>query len=112
LTFHFDFGLDHPVHGGYGWGSPTPRRRSNCQTKKLKYQSIYVETSVLNKCQCSFYCALFTLHVLLRTEVSTYIDWYMRNRMHNPMIKIKIWLWATLGARNQDELAYRPSVAM
>jgi hypothetical protein len=26
----------HPVQGGYGWGSPTPRRRSNCQTKKLK----------------------------------------------------------------------------
>jgi hypothetical protein len=26
LTFDFDFRLDHPVHGGYGWGSPTPRR--------------------------------------------------------------------------------------
>jgi hypothetical protein len=37
LTFDFDFGLDHAVHEGYGWGSPTPRRRSNCQTKKLKY---------------------------------------------------------------------------
>jgi hypothetical protein len=36
LTFHFDFGLEHPVHGRYGWGRPTPRRRSNCQTKKLK----------------------------------------------------------------------------
>jgi hypothetical protein len=36
FTFDFDFGLDHPVHGGYGSGSPTPRRRSNCQTKKLK----------------------------------------------------------------------------
>jgi hypothetical protein len=24
---------------------------------------IYVETSVRNKCRCSFYCALFTLHV-------------------------------------------------
>jgi hypothetical protein len=36
LTSDFDIGLDHPVHGGYGWGSPTPRRRSNCQTKKLK----------------------------------------------------------------------------
>jgi hypothetical protein len=34
-TFDFDFGLDHPVHGGYERGSPTPRRR-NCQTKKLK----------------------------------------------------------------------------
>jgi hypothetical protein len=36
VTLTFYFGLDHPVHGGYGWGSPTPRRRSNCQTKKLK----------------------------------------------------------------------------
>jgi hypothetical protein len=36
VTLTVDFGLDHPVHEGYGWGSPTPRRRSNCQTKKLK----------------------------------------------------------------------------
>jgi hypothetical protein len=27
LTFDFDFRLDHPVHGGYGWESPTLRRR-------------------------------------------------------------------------------------
>jgi hypothetical protein len=27
------------------------------------YQSIYIETSVCNKCRCSFYCALLTLHV-------------------------------------------------
>jgi hypothetical protein len=26
LAFDFDFGLDHPIHGGYGRGSPTPRR--------------------------------------------------------------------------------------
>jgi hypothetical protein len=25
--------------------------------------SIYIETSVRNKCRCSFYCALLTLHV-------------------------------------------------
>jgi hypothetical protein len=25
---------------------------------------IYIETSVRNKCRCSFYCALLTLHVL------------------------------------------------
>jgi hypothetical protein len=24
---------------------------------------IYIETSVRNKCRCSFYCALLTLHV-------------------------------------------------
>jgi hypothetical protein len=27
------------------------------------YQPVYVETSVRNKCRCSFYCALLTLHV-------------------------------------------------
>jgi hypothetical protein len=27
------------------------------------YQPIYIETSVRNKCRCSFYCALLTLHV-------------------------------------------------
>jgi hypothetical protein len=27
LTFDFDFGLDHPVDGGYGWGRPTWRRK-------------------------------------------------------------------------------------
>jgi hypothetical protein len=27
------------------------------------YQSIYIETSVRNKCWCSFYCALLSLHV-------------------------------------------------
>jgi hypothetical protein len=27
LTFDFDFGLDHSVHGGYGRGSPTLRRK-------------------------------------------------------------------------------------
>jgi hypothetical protein len=27
LTLDFDFGLDRPVHGGYGRGSPTQRRK-------------------------------------------------------------------------------------
>jgi hypothetical protein len=27
LTFDFDFQLDDLVHGGNGWGSPTPRRK-------------------------------------------------------------------------------------
>jgi hypothetical protein len=30
------------------------------------YQSIYIETSVRNKCRCSFYCALLTLHVVFQ----------------------------------------------
>jgi hypothetical protein len=27
LTFDFDFGLDHLVHGGYGSGNPTQKRK-------------------------------------------------------------------------------------
>jgi hypothetical protein len=27
FNFDFDFRLDHPVHGGYGRGCPTPRRQ-------------------------------------------------------------------------------------
>jgi hypothetical protein len=41
--------------------------------------NLYIETSVRNKCRCSFYCALLTLHVSAP---------YTRNRMHNPIIKI------------------------
>jgi hypothetical protein len=32
-------------------------------TKLIFIQSIYIETSVRNKCRCSLYCALLTLHV-------------------------------------------------
>jgi hypothetical protein len=31
--------------------------------RQMERLSIYIETSVSNKCRCSFYCALFTLHV-------------------------------------------------
>jgi hypothetical protein len=34
------------------------------EAKAYFCQSIYIETSVRNKCRCSFYCALLTLHVL------------------------------------------------
>jgi hypothetical protein len=30
---------------------------------EFRVQSVYIETSVRNKCRCSFYCALLTLHV-------------------------------------------------
>jgi hypothetical protein len=36
----------------------------------VTFQPIYVETSVRNKCRCSFYCALLTLHV--STDPLTY----------------------------------------
>jgi hypothetical protein len=63
----------------------------------LSDQLIYVlvETSVRNKCRCSFYCALLTLHVsapvighlqvVCNTKNSKAVTVY---RMHNPMIKI------------------------
>jgi hypothetical protein len=34
-----------------------------CFKNLSKFHSIYIETSVRNKCRSSFYCALFTLHV-------------------------------------------------
>jgi hypothetical protein len=38
LVFYFDLGLVHPVHGGYGWGSPTPRRKKVIvKQRKLKF---------------------------------------------------------------------------
>jgi hypothetical protein len=37
LTFDFDFGLVHPVHGRYGWGRPTWRRKkATVKQRKLK----------------------------------------------------------------------------
>jgi hypothetical protein len=27
MALTFDFGLDHLIHEGYGWGRPTPRRK-------------------------------------------------------------------------------------
>jgi hypothetical protein len=36
-TFNFDLGLDHPVHGEYGWGRPTWRRKKvTAKQRKLK----------------------------------------------------------------------------
>jgi hypothetical protein len=51
----------------------------------------------------------------LRSEVSIYIGWYTRNRMHNPMIKIKIilFLGSKVGrVRRADNLTaiYEPTV--
>jgi hypothetical protein len=54
--------------------------------------SIYIETAVRNKCRCSFYCALLTLHVSsligghLQVVLHILID-TRANRMHNPVIK-------------------------
>jgi hypothetical protein len=39
-------------------------RLSLLRTNDHKQISIYIETSVRNKCRWSFYCALLTLHVL------------------------------------------------
>jgi hypothetical protein len=37
LAFDFDFALYHPVHGGYGWGRPTWRRKKvTVKQRKLK----------------------------------------------------------------------------
>jgi hypothetical protein len=59
---------------------------------------IYIETSVRNKCRCSFYCALLTLHVSVPVG---------GNKMHNPIIKIIVrsWMYNTNFVLGNQELA-------
>jgi hypothetical protein len=91
LTFHFDSGLDHPVHGGYGWGRPTPRRRSNCNLKLN-----------LRHCAANY-----------RPVLSSESAPYMKNKESNcHSNKCNILSLVPKGARHQDELADWPSVVM
>jgi hypothetical protein len=110
LTFDFDFGLDHPVHGGYGWGSPTPRRRNNCQTKKIGTKTNWPTDCrshcnlKLNLCHCTA-----NYEPVLSSERAP----YMKNKgskCHSN--KCIIWSLAPKGARHQDELSDWLSVLM
>jgi hypothetical protein len=120
LTSNFDIGLDHPVHGRYGWGSPTPRRRSNCQTKKLKFgygpqcgPGTKTNWPTDRRSQCNLklnlrYCTENYRPVLSSDRVP-----YMKNEESNfHSNKCNIWSLAPKGARHQDELADWQSVVM
>jgi hypothetical protein len=100
LTFDFDFGLDHPVHGGYGWGSPIPRRRSNCQTKKLK--SGHVSCNITWNWNC-----IIALHI---TDCPLIREGAPHQQTRKCLIIIKerrgkIDCGSQKGARQQDRLA-------
>jgi hypothetical protein len=116
LTLDFNFGLDHPVHGGYGWGSPTPWSRSNCQTKKLKsgYGPNYGPGTKTNwptdrRSQCNLKLNLRHYRPVLSSERAP----HMKNKeSNNHWNKCNIWSRAPKGARHQDELADWLSVVM
>jgi hypothetical protein len=111
----FGFGLDHPVHGGYGRGSPTPRRRSNCQTKKLKsgYGPNWGPGTKTNwptdrRSQCN-------LKLNLRHWTANYRPVLPSERapfMANKESHSNNWSLAPKGAGHQDELADWPSIVM
>jgi hypothetical protein len=120
LIFVFDFGLYHPVHGGYGWGSPTPRRRSKCQTKKLKSglgphwgPGTKTNWPTDHGSQCNLklnlrHCTANYWPVLSSERAPS-----MKNKEGNcHSYKFNIWSLAAKGARHQDELADWPSVAI
>jgi hypothetical protein len=56
LTFVFDVGLDHPVHGVYGWGSPTPRRKklSNKEIKIWSWAPLGARQLNLRHCTANY----------------------------------------------------------
>jgi hypothetical protein len=120
VTLTFDFGLDHPVLGGYGWGSPTPRRRSNCQPKKLKsgYGPHWRPGTKTNwptdrRSQCNLKSNLCRCTANYRPVLSSERTPYMENKESNcHSNKDNIWSLAPKGARHQDELADWLSVVM
>jgi hypothetical protein len=95
LAFDFDFGLDHPVHGGYGWGSPTPRRRRWRPGNKTNWPTQYNLKLNLRHCTTNY-------GPVLSSERAP----YMKNKESNcHSNKCNTWSLALKGARHQDELA-------
>jgi hypothetical protein len=120
LTFIFDFGLDHSVHGGYEWGSPALIRRSNCQTKKLKsgYGPHWGPGTKTNwptdrRSQCHLKLNLRHCTENYSPVLSSETGPCMKNKESNcHSNKCNIWSPAPKGARHLDELADWPSVVM
>jgi hypothetical protein len=116
----FDFGLDHPVHGGYGRGGPTPWRRSNFQTKKLKsdHGPYWGPSTKMN--WPTDHSSQYNLKFNLRHWTANYRPVltserapYMRKKENNCHSKTRnMWSPAPKGARHQDQLADWPSVAI
>jgi hypothetical protein len=124
LTFYFDFWLwlwaGSLCSWGYGWGSSTPRKRSNCQTKELKssYGPHWGPGAKTNwpthrRSQCDLKLNLCHCTANYRSVLSSEKASYMKNEESNyHSNKCNIWSPAPRGARHQDELADWLSVIM
>jgi hypothetical protein len=102
LTSDFDIGLDHSVHGGYGWRSPTPRIRSNCQTKKLK-SGTKTNWPTDRRSHCNLKLNLRHCTANYRPVLSSERALCMKNKDTNRHSnKCNIWSVSPKGARHQD----------
>jgi hypothetical protein len=107
LTFNFDNGLDHLVHGGYGWGSPTPGYEPHWRP------CTNTNWSTDRRSQCDLKLSLRYCTANYRPVLSSERAPYMRNKESNSHSnKCNIWSLAPKGARHQHELADWPSVIM
>jgi hypothetical protein len=108
LTSDFDIGLDHSVHGAYWWGSPTLRRRSYYQTKKLNTKTNWPTD---RRSQCNLKLNLRHCTANYRPVFSSERALYMKNKECNcHSNKCNIWSLAPKGARHQDEIDWQSVV--
>jgi hypothetical protein len=125
LTFHFDFWLwlwtGSPCRWRiYGWGSPTPRRRSNCQATKLKsrygphwWPGTKTNWPTDRRSQCNLKLNMHHCTANYRPALSSERAPYMKNRESNSHSnKCNIWSLAPKGAGHQDEMSDWPSEVM
>jgi hypothetical protein len=100
----------HPVHGGYGWGSPTLKRTN----KEIKiWSGTKTNWPTDHRSQCNFKLNLHHCTADYRSTLSSERMPYMKNKESNcHSNKCNIWSLAPKGARHQDELADWPSVVM
>jgi hypothetical protein len=100
LTFDFDFGLDNPVHGGYGWGDLA-----------LQVGGVSDETVLHGYGFCVTLTSAW-LHCKLLSRSLVREGTPKKKESNCQAKKIKIWSWAPKGTRHQAELADWPSVAI
>jgi hypothetical protein len=105
-NFYFDFGLDHPVHGGYGWGSPIPRtNKIIVKQRKLKSEP-GTKTNWPTDCRSKYNMNLNLLHITAnyRSILSSERAPYLKKKESNcHSKKCNIWSPAPNGARHQDD---------
>jgi hypothetical protein len=113
MTSDFDFGLDHPAHGGYGRGRPTRTQKVTVKERKLKcghrpHRGPGAKTNWrtdrnlnFNLCHCTE-----NYRPVLSSERAPYMK-KKESNCHSK--KCKICSLAPKWARHQDELVDWPS---